>query len=86
MEKLAPAHADSPFNFEFAEPKALPNPLMTIDKAKAGYGDVTILNNIELNLVPGSRIALLGRNGAGKSTLIKLLSGDLEPQAGEVIQ
>lgn len=86
MEKLAPAHADSPFNFEFAEPKALPNPLMAIDKAKAGYGDITILNNIELNLVPGSRIALLGRNGAGKSTLIKLLSGDLEPQAGEVIQ
>ncbi|WP_372761115.1 ATP-binding cassette domain-containing protein [Pseudoalteromonas sp.] len=86
MEKLAPAHADSPFNFEFAEPTALPNPLMTIDKAQAGYADITILNNIELNLVPGSRIALLGRNGAGKSTLIKLLSGDLEPQAGKVVQ
>jgi len=86
MEKLAPAHVDSPFDFEFAEPTALPNPLMTLDKAKAGYGDVTILNSIKLNLVPGSRIALLGRNGAGKSTLIKLLSGDLQPQAGEVFQ
>ncbi|MBB1335671.1 ATP-binding cassette domain-containing protein [Pseudoalteromonas sp. SR44-5] len=86
MEKLAPAHADSPFDFEFAEPTALPNPLMTLDKAQAGYGDVTILNSIKLNLVPGSRIALLGRNGAGKSTLIKLLSGDLQPQAGEVFQ
>ncbi|MGB1029969.1 MAG: ATP-binding cassette domain-containing protein, partial [Pseudoalteromonas marina] len=86
MEKLAPAHADSPFNFEFAEPLALPNPLMTLDKAQAGYGDVTILNSIKLNLVPGSRIALLGRNGAGKSTLIKLLAGDLKPQAGDVFQ
>ncbi|WP_042151460.1 MULTISPECIES: ATP-binding cassette domain-containing protein [unclassified Pseudoalteromonas] len=86
MEKLAPAHVDSPFNFEFSEPTALPNPLLTLDKAKAGYGDVTILNNIKLNLVPGSRIALLGRNGAGKSTLIKLLSGDLSPQSGEVFQ
>ena len=86
MEKLAPAHADSPFDFEFAEPTALPNPLMTLDKAKAGYADVTILNNIALNLVPGSRIALLGRNGAGKSTLIKLLAGELEPQAGKVVQ
>ncbi|WP_300582412.1 ATP-binding cassette domain-containing protein, partial [uncultured Pseudoalteromonas sp.] len=86
MEKLAPAHVDSPFDFEFAEPTALPNPLMTLDQAKAGYGDTTILHSIKLNLVPGSRIALLGRNGAGKSTLIKLLAGDLQPQAGEVFQ
>ncbi|WP_079847982.1 ABC transporter ATP-binding protein [Salmonella enterica] len=37
-----------------------------------------------LNLVPGSRIGLLGRNGAGKSTLIKLLAGELEPLHGEI--
>ncbi|RZQ52124.1 ABC transporter ATP-binding protein [Pseudoalteromonas phenolica] len=86
MEKLAPAHADSPFDFEFSEPSALPNPLMTLDNAKAGYGDITILHQIKLNLVPGSRIALLGRNGAGKSTLIKLLAGELQPQSGEVFQ
>ncbi|MBD1583569.1 ATP-binding cassette domain-containing protein [Pseudoalteromonas sp. S16_S37] len=84
MEKLAPAHADSPFDFEFAEPTTLPNPLMTLDGAQAGYGDVTILHKIKLNLVPGSRIALLGRNGAGKSTLIKLLAGELKPQSGDV--
>ena len=86
MEKLAPAHADSPFDFEFSVPSALPNPLMTLDNAQAGYGDITILHQIKLNLVPGSRIALLGRNGAGKSTLIKLLAGELQPQSGEVFQ
>ncbi len=86
MEKLSAAHVDSPFNFEFAEPPQLPNPLMTLDNAQAGYGDTTILHSIKLNLVPGSRIALLGRNGAGKSTLIKLLAGELQPQAGEVFQ
>ncbi len=84
MEKLAPAHVDSPFDFSFAEPDALPNPLIALDGAQAGYGDITILHSIKLNLVPGSRIALLGRNGAGKSTLIKLLAQDLHPQAGEV--
>ncbi|MBQ4879494.1 ATP-binding cassette domain-containing protein [Pseudoalteromonas luteoviolacea] len=86
MEKLAPAHADSPFSFEFSNPDNIPNPLMTLDQAQAGYGDITILHQIKLNLVPGSRIALLGRNGAGKSTLIKLLAGDISPQAGEVFQ
>ncbi|TMP87411.1 ABC transporter ATP-binding protein [Pseudoalteromonas ruthenica] len=84
MEKLAPAHVDSPFDFSFAEPDALPNPLIALDGAQAGYGDTTILHSIKLNLVPGSRIALLGRNGAGKSTLIKLLAQELAPQAGDV--
>lgn len=84
MEKLAPAHVDSPFDFSFAEPDALPNPLIALDDAQAGYGDTTILHSIKLNLVPGSRIALLGRNGAGKSTLIKLLAQELAPQAGDV--
>ncbi len=50
----------------------------------AGYGDTLILEKIFLNLVPGSRIGLLGRNGAGKSTLIKLLSGTVPAQAGEL--
>ncbi|KAA1346616.1 ATP-binding cassette domain-containing protein, partial [Escherichia coli] len=40
--------------------------------------------SIKLNLVPGSRIGLLGRNGAGKSTLIKLLAGELNPVSGEI--
>lgn len=55
-----------------------------MEKVSAGYGDKVILNSIKLNLVPGSRIGLLGRNGAGKSTLIKLLAGDLQPLQGVV--
>ena len=43
-----------------------------------------MLDNIKLNLVPGSRIGLLGRNGAGKSTLIKMLAGELEPLQGKI--
>ena len=86
MEKLAPAHIDSPFDFEFRKPTTLPNPLMSMEFTQAGYGDTVILDEIKLNLVPGSRIALLGRNGAGKSTLIKLLAGELKPLSGEVFQ
>ncbi|MZI92319.1 ABC transporter ATP-binding protein [Vibrio sp. CAIM 722] len=84
MEKTLPAQFDNPFSFEFREPHALPNPILMMDEVCAGYGDKLILDKIRLNLVPGSRIGLLGRNGAGKSTLIKLLSGDLAPQAGEL--
>ncbi|PMJ89334.1 ABC transporter ATP-binding protein [Vibrio sp. 10N.261.55.A7] len=84
MEKVLPAQFDNPFSFEFKEPATLPNPIIMMDDVSAGYDDTLILEKIRLNLVPGSRIGLLGRNGAGKSTLIKLLSGELNPQSGDL--
>ncbi|WCG82754.1 ABC transporter ATP-binding protein [Pectobacterium sp. A5351] len=84
MELIAPAHVDNPFRFSFRAPESLPNPLMKMEKVSAGYGDKLILESIKLNLVPGSRIGLLGHNGAGKSTLIKLLAGSLAPLKGEI--
>jgi ATP-binding cassette, subfamily F, member 3 len=84
LEMIAPAHIDSPFDFEFREPKKLPQPLVTLDTVGAGYGARRVLDGLQLSLMPGDRIALLGANGAGKSTLIKILAGELKPQVGEV--
>ncbi|MGC7590895.1 ABC transporter ATP-binding protein [Bisgaard Taxon 46] len=90
MELIAPAYVDNPFHFEFREPLALPNPLLSMEQVSAGYPSadgqsaVEILEKIKLNLVPGSRIGLLGKNGAGKSTLIKLLAGELPALSGTV--
>ena len=88
MEKIAPAYVDNPFKFSFRDPISLPNPLLSMDKVSAGYIQkdetvVEILKQIKLNLVPGSRIGLLGKNGAGKSTLIKLLASELDPLSGK---
>jgi ATP-binding cassette subfamily F protein 3 len=84
MEKVLPAQFDNPFSFEFREPEALPTPIIMMDQVSAGYSETPILEKIRLNLVPGSRIGLLGRNGAGKSTLIKLLSRSLKPLSGDL--
>lgn len=84
MEQVLPAQFDNPFSFEFRQPAALPNPILMMDNVAAGYDQRLILEKIRLNLVPGSRIGLLGRNGAGKSTLIKLLSSELKPQSGDL--
>ncbi|MCO6536831.1 MAG: ABC transporter ATP-binding protein [Gilliamella sp.] len=84
MELIAPAHVDNPFHFNFKPSEFLPSPLLMMDKVVAGYDDKIILEKIKLNLVPGSRIGLLGRNGAGKSTLIKLLAGELAPKEGHI--
>jgi len=82
MQRIAPAHVDSQFEFSFSQPDKLPRPLLTLEKQSVGYGDKTILENLELSLSPGDRIALLGRNGAGKSTYMKLLAGKLPALAG----
>ena len=82
MELIAPAHVDSPFRFRFAMPDKTPNPLLTLERAAAGYGDEPVLEAVNLGLAPGDRIGLLGRNGAGKSTLIRLLAGTLAPCGG----
>lgn len=83
LPDLMPAHVDSQFTFSFDNPGYMPYPLLSIEHAQCGYSEqAIILNDAKLNLVPGSRIGLLGRNGAGKSTLIKSLAGDLKLQSG----
>ena len=82
MERIAPAHVDSPFHFAFRAPPSLPRPLLTLDEGRAGYGDKIILDKVRLSLEPGDRIGLLGPNGAGKSTLIKVLAGQLPLASG----
>ena len=82
MERIAPAHVDSPFEFQFPEPDALPNPLLQLEHVRAGYGEQPVLEDVGLSLLPGDRLGLLGANGAGKSTLIRVLAGELDPVAG----
>jgi len=84
MELIAPAHVDSQFHFEFLPTSNIPNPIMKMEKVTAGYEQTPILQNIHLNLVPGSRLGLLGKNGAGKSTLIKTLAQSLTPISGDL--
>ena len=83
METVAAAHVDSPFHFSFRDPESLPDPLLVIENAGAGYVDRRIIDNVTLTLRPGARIGLLGRNGAGKSTLIKLLAASVPQLGGE---
>ena len=82
MQRIAPAHVDSPFEFEFRQPDKLPRPLLALENQSAGYAERVLLQRVSLTLAPGDRIALLGRNGAGKSTLMKLLAGELAGLSG----
>ncbi|WP_434778344.1 ATP-binding cassette domain-containing protein [Neisseria sp. Ec49-e6-T10] len=85
LQRIAPAHLDAEFTFEFALPTHLPNPLLKMEQVNLGYEHTQILNNINLSIESGARLGLLGVNGSGKSTLIKALSGSLKPLSGQII-
>ncbi len=86
LERIAPAHLDSEFSFEFESPAHLPNPLLKLDQADLGYGATTVLHGISLSLESGARYGLLGVNGSGKSTFIKALAGELALQDGQMVK
>jgi ABC transport system ATP-binding/permease protein len=60
--------------------------LLAIRKLDFSIGGPLLLENVELDIGAGERVALVGRNGTGKSTLLKLIAGALEPEDGEIVR
>ena len=84
LQPIAELIDDPSLSFDFPNPEALRPPLITLDLASAGYGEVTVLSRLNLRFNPDDRIALLGCNGNGKTTLARLLAAQLKPMDGEV--
>nr|MDQ2696845.1 ATP-binding cassette domain-containing protein [Pseudomonadota bacterium] len=59
-------------------------PLVAFDHVSIAFGLHKLLDDAALQIDAGERVCLIGRNGEGKSTLLKLVSGELSPDAGEV--
>ncbi|WP_166251204.1 ATP-binding cassette domain-containing protein [Marinobacter salicampi] len=59
-------------------------PLLTLDGLSLAFGLQPLLDQASLAIEPGERVCLLGRNGEGKSTLLKIVSGEVGPDAGTV--
>ena len=58
--------------------------LLEVSGLEAGYGEVHVLEGVEIAVAEGSVTAVIGSNGAGKTTLMRVLSGLLTPRAGRL--
>jgi len=58
--------------------------MLTVHDLAAGYGDLAILHDIDLEVAEGEVVALIGANGAGKTTLLRTIAGLHRPSAGTV--
>ncbi len=60
------------------------NPVITIRDLYKSFGDMKVLQGIDLDLYQGENLVVLGRSGTGKSVLIKIISGMLRADSGDV--
>lgn len=60
--------------------------LVSLQGVRLAFGGPEVLDGINLQIEPGERVCLVGRNGEGKSTLLKIISGEMLPDAGEVLK
>jgi branched-chain amino acid transport system ATP-binding protein len=59
-------------------------PLLSVRELQSGYGDVTVLWNIDLDVSEGEIACIVGSNGAGKTTLLRTISGVVRASAGAI--
>lgn len=59
--------------------------MITVSDLKLGFGERILFKDVNLKFVPGNCYGVIGANGAGKSTFLKLLSGELEPDFGQIL-
>ncbi|MDB5742442.1 MAG: transporter ATP-binding protein [Polaromonas sp.] len=60
-------------------------PLLTARGLTRRFGGLVAVNNVDLDVMPGEILGLIGSNGAGKTTLFNLLCGSMPPTSGEVL-
>ena len=59
-----------------------PAPILALQDIRLTFGRTPLLEGTELAVLPGEKIALVGRNGSGKSTLLKIAAGEILPDSG----
>jgi ATPase subunit of ABC transporter with duplicated ATPase domains len=58
--------------------------ILTVKNLNHGFGDRGIFNDVSFRLLKGEHVALIGANGEGKSTFMSIITGSLEPDAGQI--
>lgn len=60
--------------------------ILNVENVSKGYGDKTLLRQVQLGVNEGDKIGIVGVNGSGKTTLLKIVAGLVEPDEGKIIK
>ncbi|MEZ0313779.1 MAG: ABC-F family ATP-binding cassette domain-containing protein [Myxococcota bacterium] len=85
IEKLEPPKKRKTLQFEFGHSPRLGEEVVRCDHIEKRYDTRTIYDGLDFLLRRGERWCVMGQNGAGKSTLLKIVSGEINADAGRVV-
>ena len=79
-------HADDEVDLKIPPGPRLGDRVLKLENVTKGFGDRVLIDNFSMDVPRGAIVGVIGPNGAGKSTLMKLITGELQPDSGEVIR
>jgi ATP-binding cassette, subfamily F, member 3 len=80
-----PEHKALVARFGFPEPERAGRIVAELKSVSMSYGQLQVLDGVDLAVERGRKVALVGPNGAGKSTMLRILAGTLAPTGGEML-
>ena len=80
-----PVDASGEVRLRLPHPPRLGKTILEIKNVSKKFGTKVLISRLHLLLSAGSRIGIVGPNGAGKTTLVKMILGDEQPDAGEIV-
>ena len=83
LDEIKPSSRKYPF-INFEPERYLGKEVIYLDKVYKSIDGNEVIKNMRLNIKPGDKIALIGNNEIAKTTLLRLLSGEIEPDSGEI--
>ncbi len=84
MERLEKPTDERAIRFQFEARRRTGEDVLMIQDVSKSFGDKHLFEHFSLHVRTGDRIALIGPNGVGKSTLIKIITGDVSSDTGDV--
>jgi ATPase subunit of ABC transporter with duplicated ATPase domains len=83
MGNLKRSNIQRPF-IRFEQKRQAGKQVLQAEMLSKSYGDVTICERLNLSIMRGDKVAIVGPNGVGKTSIIKMLRGDVKPDQGKV--
>lgn len=83
IQEIRPSSRVSPY-IKFTSKQPLGKQVVTLEAVDKSFGDLQVLKNVNLDIMNGDKVAIIGANGIGKTTLLNVIMGELTPEQGAV--